>query len=149
MAAEVRIWPECPTCIGPDGEPCGMAQDDRTSDDRYWPCPTCAAFHAALDAAKAEAWDEGCSYGRAFDYAIRMCGKEKVNPYRPVKVEAPPVAWDDLPKVGAHLKPNPPCATCGGTRGKYLLCVDERGDDCGEEWEPCPQCAAPAQGRGA
>ena len=41
----VRAWGDCPTCEG---------TGDASGNTAYFPCPTCAAFHAAVDAAKRE-----------------------------------------------------------------------------------------------
>lgn len=44
------------------------------------PCPTCAAFHAAVDAASAKAWDEG---GAAQAHnELHDCDPPMLNPYR-------------------------------------------------------------------
>lgn len=78
-------WKDCPECAASERR--GMLFNDRGTicGEQYgeWiPCPTCAAFRAAVDAASAKAWDEGVGYGRTHDYQIRMCGFQITNPYR-------------------------------------------------------------------
>lgn len=83
-----RAWKDCPECYCRRLAGHRLVQDGEClSDDRKTvkPCPTCAAFHAAVDAAKAKAWDEAKSSTLdtlAKAYRGDCPGKFPPNPYR-------------------------------------------------------------------
>ena len=94
-------WKDCPTCVWKSDNPdMGTGRQRTTGWVKIYPgrlsgvmfhpgnppinppagivpCPTCAAFHAAVDAASAKAWDAGYA-----PQPTTLHGKRNPNPYR-------------------------------------------------------------------